>query len=129
MTNHFNVKTIDAAIDLLIWKIEIMFFNLMPMMLVYDLFVVIKVLILLLTETRNIRIIYHVIVHVILVCVTIVRNPLPVTGTEDVWMADLLDLINSIHTNIHHVIVIINPRIAMNLEGVQLVQIDLLNCP
>ena len=90
------------------------------MMLVYGLFVVIKVLILrLLTETRNIQIINHMIVHVMLVRVTIVRTLLPVTGTEDVRTADLLDMINTIRINMHHVIVIINPRIVMNLVEVQ----------
>ena len=99
----------------MIWKIVVMFFNLIPMMLVYDIFVVIKVLILrLLTETRNIRIINHMIVHIILVRITRVQSLLPVTGTEGAQTAGLLDLINSIHINMHHVIVIINPRIIMN---------------
>ena len=49
------MKTIDAAIDLLYdMKIVLMFFNVIPMMLVYDLFVVIKVLILrLLTRDKK----------------------------------------------------------------------------
>ena len=90
------------------------------MMPVYVLFVVIKVLILrLLTETRNIQIINHVIVHVMLVRVVIVQSLLPVTGTEDVRTTGLLGLINNIRINIHHVIVIINPQIVMNLVEVR----------
>ena len=73
------------------------------------LFAVVKILILrLLTET-NIRIISHVIFLIMLVRVTIVRNLLPITGTEDVRTEDLLDLINSIHINIHLVTVTKSP--------------------